>query len=57
MKTDIKGMGESEVAQQPDKLLDEWNGIGRQHVSDGCVTDAVSPCRPVRACPSTKGRY
>ena len=35
-------MGGSETAQQPDKLPNEKGGIGRQHVSDGCVTDAVS---------------
>ena len=49
-------MGGSEAAQQPGKLLDEWDGIGRQHVSDGCVTDAVSQCHSVRACPSAKGQ-
>ena len=38
----IKDMGGSETAQQPDKQLNERDGIGRQHVSDGCVTDAVS---------------
>ena len=37
-------MGGSETAQQPDKQLNERGGIGRQHVSDGCVTDAVSQC-------------
>lgn len=31
-------MGGSETAQQPDKQLNERGGIGRQHVSDGCVT-------------------
>ena len=31
-------MGGSETAQQPDKLSHERDGIGRQHVSDGCVT-------------------
>lgn len=35
-------MDGSETAQQPDKQLNERGGIGRQHVSDGCVTDAVS---------------
>lgn len=45
-------MGGSETAQQPDKQLNERGGIGRQHVSDGCVTDAVSQCHSVRACPS-----
>ena len=33
-------MGGSETAQQPDKPPNEKGGIGRQHVSDGCVTDA-----------------
>ena len=41
-------MGGSETAQQPDKQLNERDGIGRQHVSDGCVTDAVSQCHPFR---------
>lgn len=48
-------MGGSETAQQPDKQLNERGGIGRQHVSDGCVTDAVSQCHSVRACPSANG--
>ena len=48
-------MGGSETAQQPDKLPNEKGGIGRQHVSDGCVTDAVSQCHSVRACPSANG--
>ena len=48
-------MGGSETAQQPDKQLYEWDGIGRQHASDGCVTDAVSQCHSVRACPSANG--
>ena len=48
-------MGGSETAQQPDKLSHERGGIGRQHVSDGCVTDAVSQCHSVRACPSANG--
>ena len=48
-------MGGSETAQQPDKLPNERGGIGRQHVSDGCVTDAVSQCHSVRACPSANG--
>ena len=48
-------MGGSETAQQPDKQLYERGGIGRQHVSDGCVTDAVSQCHSVRACPSANG--
>ena len=48
-------MGGSETAQQPDKQLNERDGIGRQHVSDGCVTDAVSQCHSVRACPSANG--
>ena len=48
-------MGGSETAQQPDKQLNERGGIGRQHVSDGCVTDAVSQCHFVRACPSANG--
>ena len=48
-------MGGSETAQQPDKQLNERCGIGRQHVSDGCVTDAVSQCHSVRACPSANG--
>lgn len=48
-------MGGSETAQQPDKLFHERGGIGRQHVSDGCVTDAVSQCHSVRACPSANG--
>ena len=48
-------MGGSETAQQPDKQLNERSGIGRQHVSDGCVTDAVSQCHSVRACPSANG--
>lgn len=33
----------------------ERDGVGRQHVSDGCVTDAVSQCHSVRACPSANG--
>ena len=48
-------MGGSETAQQSDKQLNERSGIGRQHVSDGCVTDAVSQCHSVRACPSANG--
>ena len=48
-------MGGSETAQQPDKQPYERGGIGRQHVSDGCVTDAVSQCHYVRACPSANG--
>ena len=48
-------MGGSETAQQPDKQLNERGGIVRQHVSDGCVTDAVSQCHSVRACPSANG--
>lgn len=48
-------MGGSETAQQPDKLPHERDGIGRQHVSDGCVTDAVRQCHSVRACPSANG--
>lgn len=48
-------MGGSETAQQPDKQLNERGGIGRQHVSDDCVTDAVSQCHSVRACPSANG--
>ena len=48
-------MGGSETAQQPDKQLNERGGIGRQHVSDGCVTDAVSQCHSIRACPSANG--
>ena len=48
-------MGGSETVQQPDKLSHERGGIGRQHVSDGCVTDAVSQCHSVRACPSANG--
>ena len=31
-------MGGSEIAQQPDKQLNESGGIGRQHVSDGSIT-------------------
>ena len=54
-EANIKDMGGSETAQQPDKQLNERSGIGRQHVSDGCVTDAVSQCRSVRACPSANG--
>ncbi len=50
-------MGGSETAQQPDKQLNERGGIGRQHVSDGCVTDAVSQCHSVRACPSANGQF
>ena len=34
--------------------FDERDGIGRQHASDGYVTDAVSQCHSVRACPSAK---
>ena len=52
---DITGMGGSETAQLPDKQLYEWDGIGRQHASDGCVTDAVSQCHSFRACPSANG--
>ena len=48
-------LGGSETAQQPDKQLNERGGIGRQHVSDGCVTDAVSQCHSVRACLSANG--
>ena len=48
-------MGGSETAQQSDKLPNEKGGIGRQHVSDGYVTDAVSQCHPVRTCPSANG--
>ena len=48
-------MGGSETAQQPDKLPNEKGGIGRQHLSDSCVTDAVSQCHSVRACPSANG--
>ena len=48
-------MGGSETAQLPDKQLNERGSIGRQHVSDGCVTDAVSQCHSVRACPSANG--
>ena len=54
-EADIKGMGGSETAQQPDKLPHERDGIGRQHESDGCVTDAVSQYHSVRACPSANG--
>ena len=54
-EANIKDMGGSETAQQPDKLSHERGGIGRQHVSDGCVTDAVSQCHSVRACPSANG--
>ena len=54
-EANIRGMGGSETAQQPDKLLDERDGIGRQHESDGCVTDAVRQCRSFRACPSVNG--
>jgi hypothetical protein len=54
-EANIKDMGGSETAQQPDKQLNERGGIGRQHVSDGCVTDAVSQCHSVRACPSANG--
>ena len=54
-EVNIKDMGGSETAQQPDKQLNERGGIGRQHVSDGCVTDAVSQCHSVRACPSANG--
>ena len=50
-------MGGSETAQQPDKLSHERGGIGRQHVSDGCVMDAVSQCHSVRACPSANGHF
>ena len=35
--------------------FDERDGIGRQHASDGYVTDAVSQCHSVRACPSVNG--
>ena len=54
-EANIKDMGGSETAQQPDKLSHERGGIGRQHVSDGCVTDAVNQCHSVRACPSANG--
>ena len=54
-EANIKDMGGSETAQQPDKQLYEWDGIGRQHASDGCVTDAVSQCHSLRACPSANG--
>ena len=54
-RSEYKSMGGSETAQQPDKQLNERDGIGRQHVSDGCVTDAVSQCHSVRACPSANG--
>ena len=37
-EVNIKDMGGSETAQQPDKQLNKRGGIGRQHVSDGCVT-------------------
>ena len=37
-EANIKDMGGSETAQQPDKLSHERGGIGWQHVSDGCVT-------------------
>ena len=37
------------------QATNERGGIGRQHVSDGCVTDAVSQCHSVRACPSANG--
>ncbi len=54
-EADIKGMGGSEAAQQPDKQSYERDVIGRQHESGGCVTDAVSQCHPFRACPSVNG--
>ena len=55
-EVNIKDMGGSETAQLPDKQLNERGGIGRQHVSDGCVTDAVRQCHSVRACPSANGQ-
>ena len=54
-RSEYKRCGWSENAQQPDKQLNERGGIGRQHASDGCVTDAVRQCHSVRACPSANG--
>ena len=39
-------MGGSETAQQPDKISHERGGIGRQHVSDGCVTMPLANAIP-----------
>ena len=54
-RNEYKGYGWEWNCAAAKQSTDEWDGIGRQHGSSSCVTDAVSQWLSFRACPSANG--